>query len=84
MIKHPSCAASFEEPLPKRRRGNPNFTAGNKIGILLREPLIAGEKTVRLDVRIPVSLKAKLSELPGNLSENVRKGLELLLSQPRP
>jgi hypothetical protein len=71
----------MSEQQPKRKRGNPNFTEGNRLGVLLKPPVVEGEKTAQIATRIPLSLKAKFDALPGSVSEKLRNAVELLIQQ---
>lgn len=51
-----------------KKPGNPNFTAGNRVGVLLSEPL-TGERTIPVSTKLPASLKAEFDELPGTPSQ---------------
>lgn len=66
---------------PKRKRGNPNFTEGNRFGVALPAPLEEGEKTERVSTRLPAGLKEKFDALPGSASEKLRTAVELLIQQ---
>jgi hypothetical protein len=65
----------------KRKRGNPNFTEGNRFGVALPAPLEEGEKTERVSTRLPAGLKEKFDALPGSASEKLRNAVELLIQQ---
>ncbi|MGA7932779.1 MAG: hypothetical protein WCA35_04305 [Kovacikia sp.] len=66
---------------PKPKRGNPNFTKGNRQGVLLAPPCIEGEPTFAIATRLPLSLKQKFDALPGSNSQKLRHAVELLIQQ---
>lgn len=59
-----------------KKRGNPNFVLGNRLGAA---PLSEGEQTVTIAGRLPESLKAQFDALPGTASQKLRQAVELLL-----
>ncbi|MBC8121432.1 MAG: hypothetical protein H7Y22_06285 [Gemmatimonadaceae bacterium] len=72
---------SEQPPTPRRRRGNPNFIKGNRLGVGLPAPIAEGEKTERVSTRLPTSLKAQFDALPGTASEKLRQAVEIYVQQ---
>jgi len=61
----------------KAKPGNPNILEAS---LATRMPALSpGEKTVRIGVRLPISLLHRLEAIEGSKSDNVRKAIEQYL-----